>query len=829
MAKITRKKSKSYRKHVLISALLVAAVAAATLVAAGVIYAAVLMKDLPTPTQFGLRKVSESTKLYDRSGEVLLYEIHGEEKRTVIPFEEIPELLKEATLAAEDANFYNQPAFNLKAIVRAFIVNLKEGRISQGGSTITQQLARSYFSLGREKTYTRKFKELILAIEMESKYSKDEIFSFYLNQIPYGSNAYGVEAASRTFFNKSVREINLAEAAILASLPQAPSYYSPWGTNLKELFERQTYVLDRMVELGFVSEEERNKAKEEGISFAPPSLGKILAPHFSLAVREYLANRYGEEEAVNGGLKVITTLDWEMQQIAEQVILEGATRNEELYKGKNAALVAEDPRTGQILAMVGSRDYFDIENEGNFNVATQGLRQPGSALKPFAYLTAFKKGYHPKSVIFDVPTEFAAQNPDCPPLVDFTNENKECFHPENFDGRFRGPVALEQGLAHSINVPSVKVLYLAGFDDVLSTIHDFGINTLKERGRYGLSLILGGGEVKLIELVNAYSTLAGEGTRHEQSLVLKIEDGRGNVVEEWKDESERAVEAEYVRILNQILSDTELRSGLFQSSLPLTTFPGREVALKTGTTNDYRDAWSIGYTPSLVVGVWAGNNDNSPMQQRGSSILAAVPIWSELMNKVLEKYPTETFTRPASEAPPPKPMLNGSPVYNALVEGVPFPQIHSILYYANKNDPTGPRPQNPENDPQFYNWENSVIDWAKSNVAGFHAFNQSLPPSISFEDYAPSSTNISISNFSPPNGSFVSLPLRVAADVRAENGLERIELYFNRQLANITSVGGSFYNYQYYLFGPIDPQNLIEIRAVDVLGNQSSVSTIVFR
>ena len=469
---MAKRRKPNPKKHFLTLILLVVFTAVISLAAVGAIYVAILIKQLPSPYQFNARKINQSTKLYDRTGEILLYEVHGEEKRTVVPFEEIPETLRWATLAAEDANFYNQPAFDLKAIVRAFLINLKEGRITQGGSTITQQLAKNVF-LTPEKTLTRKLKELILAIQLESQLSKTEIFSFYLNQIPYGSNAYGVEAASLTYFNKSVRDLTLSEVTIIASLPKAPSYYSPWGNHKKELIQRQNYVLSRMVELGYITEIEKEEVKNKELVFAPQSIGTIKAPHFSLAVREYLIDRYGEDLTTSGGLRVITTLDWEMQQVAEQVIAEGAERNKELYGGENAAMVAQDPKTGQILALVGSKDYFDIENEGNFNVVMQGLRQPGSALKPFVYLTAFKKGYPPETVIFDAPTEFVPNNPNCPALVDFSNEDKKCFHPQNFDGKFRGPVALEEGLAQSINVPSVKTLYLAGFDDVLSTIHNF--------------------------------------------------------------------------------------------------------------------------------------------------------------------------------------------------------------------------------------------------------------------------------------------------------------------------------------------------------------------
>ncbi|MCP6720105.1 MAG: transglycosylase domain-containing protein [Patescibacteria group bacterium] len=795
--------------------------------AVGAVYVAVLIKQLPSPYQFSTRKINQSTKLYDRTGEILLYEIHGEEKRTVVPFEDIPEALKWATLAAEDDDFYNQPAFDLKAILRAFLINLKEGRITQGGSTITQQLAKNIF-LTPERTFTRKLKELVLAIQLESQHSKTEIFSFYLNQIPYGSNAYGVEAASLTYFNKSVRDLTLSETVIIASLPKAPSYYSPWGSHKKELIQRQNYVLSRMVDLGFITEAEKEETKDKELTFAPQSIGTIKAPHFSLTVREYLIERYGEDLTISGGLRVITTLDWEMQQAAEQVIAEGAERNEELYGGKNAALVAQDPKTGHILALVGSRDYFDIENEGNFNVAIQGLRQPGSALKPFAYLTAFKKGYPLETVIIDAPTEFVPNNPNCPVLVDFSNEDKKCFHPQNFDRKFRGPVTFKEGLAQSINVPSVKVLYLAGFDDVLSTIHDFGITTLRERGRYGLSLILGGGEVKLIDLVNAYSTLAEEGVRHEQGLILEIRDSRGNVIETYNNESERVAEELPVRLVNQILSDVELRSGLFQNSLSLTLFPEKEVALKTGTTDDYRDAWAIGYTPSLVVGVWAGNNDNSSMHEQGSSILAAVPIWSEFMSQVLENYPSETFERPGSTSLVVKPMLNGQAVYAPVIDNKTLPQIHSLLNYVNKNDPLGPEPDNPEDDPQFYNWESAAIDWAGANISNFYEYNLTIPRETTFDNLYLRPTGIAINNISPTNGGFVNLPLKISADIGATNGLNKIELYFNRRLAGYLNVNGNYYHYQHYITAPLSPQNLIEIKVTDNLGQQTSVSVIVF-
>lgn len=668
-----------------------------------------IARELPDPKQFiSSRQITQSSKIYDRAGEILLYEIYGEEKRTVIPFEEIPDYVKKATVAIEDKNFYAHPAFDWRAMARALIINTLRGRVVQGGSTITQQLAKNAF-LTPERTVERKIKELILAYWIEKRYSKDEILNLYLNQVSYGANTYGIEAASRLYFNKPTKELSLAEAALLASLPKAPTYYSPWGSHTGELMQRKDYVLGQMKNIGFIDEEELQRAKSTQLAFANKNIGSIKAPHFVMMVYEYLADKYGEEFLRKGGLKITTTLDWEKQQIAEKIITEGAKRNEELYQGKNAALVAQDPKTGQILALVGSRDYFNIKNEGNFNVATQGLRQPGSAFKPFAYLTAFKKGFNPENIIFDAPTEFAANKLECPEVVDFKNDFEDCYHPENFDKKFRGPISLRNALAQSVNIPAIKILYLANLYDTIQTAKDLGITTLNDISRYGLSLVLGGGEVKLIDLVNAYSVFSQDGLKHNQSLILKIEDVNGKTVESFSDFAIQIVDSQYVRLLNDVLSDENSRQGLYQNSFNLTVFNDRQVALKTGTSNDYRDAWTMGYTPYLTVGVWAGNNDQKPMQKHGSSILAALPIWNSFMNAVIDKYPIETFNKPAIGGEViDKPMLNGNYI-------APDGQIHSILYYVDKNDPSGPMPTNPENDSQFKNWETGVLDWIRQN------------------------------------------------------------------------------------------------------------------
>jgi membrane carboxypeptidase/penicillin-binding protein len=370
--------------------------------------------------------------------------------------------------------------------------------------------------------------------------------------------------------------------------------------------------------------------------------------------------------------------------------------------------------------MVGSADYFNKDIDGNFNVATQGLRQPGSAFKPFVYLTALMKGYTPDTIVFDVPTEFAANNPNCPIIVDYNNNNKNCFHPKNFDEKFRGPITLKQALAQSLNIPSVKFLYLSGIENAVSVAQKMGINTLSTPDKYGLALVLGGGAVKLSEMVNAYSVFSQDGVKHQQSIILEVYNNKGDLLEKYVDNAQQVIDPQYIRTINKILSDVQLRSGLFQSSLNLTIFDGYEVALKTGTTNDYRDAWVIGYTPFIVVGVWAGNSDYTPMQRNGGSVLAAVPIWSNFLRNVINRFPQERFSEPEPISST-KPMLNGQYINVIQKEnGESSPQIHNILYYVNKDNPQEEYSfPNPGNDPQFNNWEIPVIQWAQSNIPDF--------------------------------------------------------------------------------------------------------------
>jgi len=662
-----------------------------------------LQRTLPDPGSIATRKVGESTRIYDRTGQVLLYDIHGEEKRTVIPWEQIPDTIKKATLASEDSDFYNHKGLDLKGILRAFLKDIIHLGVSQGGSTITQQLVKKAL-LGDERTISRKIKEAILAIEIERSFTKDQIFWMYLNQIPYGSNAYGIEAAAKEFFGKNASRLTTAEAATIASVTKAPSYYSPFGNHVNELMVRKNSVLARMKTLGFISDTEYKTALSQKLEFKT-SNESIQAPHFVIMVKEYLSAKYGETAVENGGFKITTTLDSDLQSIAEETVAKYAKINKEKYKATNAALVAINPRTGDILALVGSKDYFNIADEGNFNVAIAN-RQPGSAFKPFAYATALAKGYPDDTVIFDLKTEF---NPNCEPDASQTKDRygTDCYHPQNYDGRFRGPVTFRQGLAQSLNVPSAKVLYLAGVNDTIDLAEKMGITTLGDKSRFGLSLVLGGAEVKLVDLVSAYGVFANEGIRSPWSFIQKIESSNSSVLEEKENKPERVLDPQIARLITNMLSDNSARAPVFGYSSSL-YIPGRDVAAKTGTTQENRDAWVVGYTPSLAAGVWTGNNKNESMTKEGAGISASGPMWHEFMAKALSTMPNEKFPNP-DPVTANKVMLNGNYAY--LRDGSSSPEYHEILYYVDRRNPLGPMPTNPNLDSQFKNWE-----WAVGNI-----------------------------------------------------------------------------------------------------------------
>lgn len=781
-------------------------------------------KDLPDPTKISQRKVIESTKIYDREGKTLLYDIHGEEKRTIVAYNDISQFIKDAVIVAEDDNFYNHRGIDIKGIIRAFFANIRNNEIKQGGSTITQQLIKNTL-VGKERTYTRKIKEAILAIEMEMKYSKDEILDFYLNQIPFGSSAYGVESAAQTFFNKPAKDINLAESAILASVLRATTYYSPYGSHPEELKNRQEYILNRMTFLGYITQEQTEQAKKTQLNYNAAASG-INAPHFIMYIIEYLEEKYGRETLENGGLKVYTTLDWELQKEAETLVEKYADINEKKYKASNASLVVIDPKTGQILTMVGSRNYFDLKNDGNVNVATRN-RQPGSSFKPYAYAMALKKGYTPETIFFDLETNFDTTEVD--PYI-----------PRNFDGKFRGPVSMRNSLAQSLNIPSVKILYLAGINDTIDLAESLGITTLKDRSRFGLSLVLGGGEVKLLDMVSAYSVFANDGVRNKAASILKIETPGGDILEQWQADPKRVLETQISRQISDILSDAQARVPAIGLGSVLEV-KGAQVAVKTGTTQEARDGWTIGFTTSLAVGVWTGNNNNSPMLNSVSGFYTASPLWNNFFSFANNKYPSERFIEPELVAQLKTP-LNGSFINNKivkinkitggpannntppdLIKEVGSPEVHNILYYVDKSDPTGNAPANPVNDPQFNNWEGPVLKWVEEENNKGANYNQP----INIPDNPINDSEVEITIIAPIENSSIQGSINIQIRITKIELIRQVDYYFNGNLIK-TKLNGPF---DLIFIPPPNTQqgeNLITIKAYSLSGKRYKKDINIF-
>jgi len=683
-------------------------------------------KDLPDPSKINKRIVFESTKIFDRTGEHLLYEIHGEEKRTVIAASEIPDTVKTATITLEDQLFWKHHGVDFRGILRSALKDVLKGGLAQGGSTITQQFVKNSI-LTSEKKFSRKIKEIILALEIEQKFSKEEILQMYLNEIPYGSNAYGIEAAAMTFFGKHARELTLAQSALLACLPNAPSYYSPFGSHKDKLLARWQYVLTKMAELGYITTDQAEEAKKEDIlSQIKPFRSDIKAPHFVMYIKEQLTDSFGDKEIEQNGLKVYTTLDWDLQQLAEKAVREGVEKNGPKYRFSNASLVAINPTSGHILAMVGSKDYFDDEIDGKVNVALRP-RQPGSSFKPYVYAEAFEKGFTPDTILYDVETNFS------------TEQGKE-YIPHNYDGSTRGPVKMKEALPMSLNIPAVKTLYLAGLKDSIKLAKKMGITTLNNPDNYGLSLVLGGGEVLLLDHTAAFGVFANKGIKKEKKSILRIENAQGKLIKNFEDsKGEEVLSKNTALTICQILSDNKLRAPVFGEKNAL-VIPDRQVFGKTGTTNEWRDGWLVGGTPSLVAGVWAGNNDNTTMARGADGSYVAGPIWNQFMSEVLKNRQKEEFEKPEERGKTGKPILDGEISFKNKIdvckyddgkyclanehcpenkrEEKTFYNGHSILYYINKDDPLGDAPQNPEDDPQFKNWEKGVRKWAENQREG---------------------------------------------------------------------------------------------------------------
>lgn len=587
------------------------------------------LQELPNPNELTLRHMPQTTKIYDRNG-ILLYEIYSSQNRTLVKLSDIPRHLQLATLAIEDKNFYAHPGFDIPSIIRAAKENVTEGESVQGASTITQQLIKSSM-LTTEKRYMRKVKEVILAFWSERIYSKNQILEMYFNQVPYGGTAWGVEAASEVYFNKKVQELTLAESAFLAGITAAPSAYSPYGEQPELWKVRQREVLSRMVSLGYISQKEADAARNDSLTFKRPRT-TIRAPHFVNYVRDQLVKKYGIAAVERGGLRVITSLDIKIQDMAETVVREEVA-NASYLNLSNGATIVTTPTNGDILAMVGSKDYFDT-NGGNVNVTT-AKRQPGSSIKVVTYAAALSKGLTAASVIQDAP-------------VTYQIKGSSPYSPVNYDGRYYGNVPLRFALANSLNIPAVKVLDHIGIMTMVNFARDMGVTSWDNNREYGLSTTLGGAEVTMLDIATVFGTLANSGVRQDLNPILKITDYQGNVIEEKRPTTGRRVLQEGVAfIMSDILSDPVSRSVAFGMNTPL-TIPGNSVSVKTGTTDNKRDNWTVGYTSDVVVSVWVGNNDNTPMSQSlASGITGAAPIWNRIMTEMVAKYPQKQKTVPS--------------------------------------------------------------------------------------------------------------------------------------------------------------------------------------
>lgn len=593
-----------------------------------------IFKDLPRPSQLTQNEQIVTTRILSRDKEVL-YKIYEDENRTLVKLADIPQSLVNATIAIEDKNFYYHHGFSIQGIIRAAIANSQNREITQGGSTITQQLVKNRL-LNSEKTIQRKLRELVLAIMVEIEFSKEDILEMYLNQVAYGGSTYGAEEAAQRYFGKSVTQLNLAESSMLAGLPAAPSIYSPFGSAPELAKYRQYEVLNRMVDDEYITRVEADAAYSQSLSFKHDVID-IAAPHFIFYVRKLLAQQYGEEVVNQGGLEVTTTLNLELQQEAQQIVTDEVNSLTRMRVSNGAALVT-NPRTGEILAMVGSKDYFDFEHDGQVNV-TLRPRQPGSSIKPLTYAIALENGKSPSSIIDDSPITY--QTAGSPP-----------YSPKNYDGKFHGKVTLRESLASSYNVPAVKTLAELGVSNMLDKAQVMGIDTWQDRARFGLSLTLGGGEVTMTDMAEMYSTFANYGETVELNPILEVKNYKGEVLYrntcalENKGCPQNKTLSEVVAYqISDILSDNRARTPAFGPRSVL-HIPGQQVAVKTGTTNNLRDNWTIGYTTDYLTAVWVGNNNNQPMSYVASGVTGASPIWNNIMRLLLSEDNPHQFPTP---------------------------------------------------------------------------------------------------------------------------------------------------------------------------------------
>lgn len=812
---------------------------------------------LQTPDigSFGSRQVIESTKIYDRTGTILLFDTGANAKRTVIPLSDMSLYIPMAAVAIEDSRFYTNIGIEPLSFIRAILVNLISRGYDQGGSTITQQVVKNSL-LTRDKTVSRKVKEWVLAVKLTRTMTKDQILNAYLNETSYGGTVFGVEEASQEFFGHPAKDVTLAEAAYLAAIPQAPTYYSPYGTHTEELARRQRVVLQRMKELKVITETEYQSALMEKVSFLSRNSSGLRAPHFVMFVREYLVSKYGEEAVLSGGLRVITTLDYDMQQKAEAVIDKFSPTLSVDFNASNQAMVALDPKTGDVLAMIGSKDYFDSTIDGNYNVAL-ARRQPGSTFKPFVYASAFAKGYTPETILWDIKTEFStACNPDSSPKdpalaakiaaedpsVSGTTTSP-CYSPGEYDDIFEGPITMRQALARSRNVPAVQALYLAGITNSLRTAEGMGIN-ISNPDRCGLSLVLGGCEVSLLDITSAYGVFANDGVRNPSRSVLEVDDGNGSVLERASLNQTTALSPDSARQISDILSDTSVR---MSSLRQIGESVGRPVAIKTGTTNDYRDVWTVGYTPGLVVGFWAGNNDNEPMQKNVAGLIIS-PLWGAFMSQVAKNFPPEPFGPAVAPTTDNKPVLRGvwqggvsywidsvsgkvATQYTPLEtkKEVVFNDVHSILQWVDKDDPRGPVPADPTKDSQYPYWEYAVQEWLKTWRMAHPEFQDSVDKVIpsTYDDVHVPAKFPKVSFLSPTINTPVSPDSLLRVELRSNSTYppQKTDVYMNGRYVMTARNNPLSFSFVPSDTGNVGTSNSLSITLYDSVFNKTQATT----
>ncbi|MDO8618996.1 MAG: PBP1A family penicillin-binding protein [Candidatus Daviesbacteria bacterium] len=641
---------------------------------------------VPSPEDLGTRFVAQATSIYDKDGE-LLYDVYQDQNRTPVKLAEIPDSVKKATISIEDKDFYKHGGFSITGIVRSLFDLVIHRQVSGGGSTITQQLVKNAL-LTPETSIIRKMKELVLSIQVERVYSKDQILEMYLNEIPYGGTSYGIESAANLYFGKSAKDLDLAQASMLAGLPQLPSVYSPYGTHPELAKQRQNEVLQRMIEDGYITKQQANDAANEPLTYrTAQSQQGFKAPHFVLYVKQKLIEQFGDKLVEQGGLKVTTTLDYKLQQKAEDIVKAEVDKLNSSKIGNGAAVVL-DPKTGQVLAMIGSKNYFGestpdgcIEGkscvfEPNVN-ASLSLRQPGSATKPITYSKALEKGYTANYTLMDVKTDFPG------------GANNPTYTPVNYDGQYHGPVQVRYALGNSYNIPAVKMLALVGVKDVLDLGYRMGLSTWEPStenvNSVGLSLTLGGREVRLLDLTSAFGVLANKGEQVDPVTILKVTDSKGKTLFEYQPpEGRKVLDPSVAFVISDILSDNGARTAAFGSNSYL-NISGRTIAVKTGTTDQKRDNWTIGYTPSVVVGVWVGNNDNSPLDPKiASGVTGASPMWNKIMQAAIQGKGNEPFEKSGNVS---------QQEVDGLVSGKPHAGSPTRKeYFVGGTEPTGESP-----------------------------------------------------------------------------------------------------------------------------------------